>query len=94
MDWIDLAQDRDQWRGFLNTVMNLRVSYNLGKFFTQMAASEEAFSSMELVSSLIASDFLNNTLYGFLTTSMRVSCPAHLIPLGLVILLVVLFGEA
>jgi hypothetical protein len=25
MDWIDLVQDRDQWRPFLNTVMNLRV---------------------------------------------------------------------
>jgi hypothetical protein len=25
MDWIDLAQDRDQWRALLNTVMNLRV---------------------------------------------------------------------
>jgi hypothetical protein len=24
MDWIDLAQDRDQWRVLLNTVMNLR----------------------------------------------------------------------
>jgi hypothetical protein len=24
-DWIDLAQDRDQWRGLVNTVMNLRV---------------------------------------------------------------------
>jgi hypothetical protein len=25
VDWIDLAQDRDQWRALLNTVMNLRV---------------------------------------------------------------------
>jgi hypothetical protein len=25
MDWIDLAQDRDQWSGLVNTVMNLRV---------------------------------------------------------------------
>jgi hypothetical protein len=25
MDWIDLARDRDQWRGVVNTVMNLRV---------------------------------------------------------------------
>jgi hypothetical protein len=30
MDWIDLAQDKDQWRALLNTVMNLRVPYNAG----------------------------------------------------------------
>jgi hypothetical protein len=25
VDWIDLAQDRDQWRTLVNTVMDLRV---------------------------------------------------------------------
>jgi hypothetical protein len=25
MDWIDLAQDRDQWRALVNRVMNLQV---------------------------------------------------------------------
>jgi hypothetical protein len=26
IDWIDLAQDRDQWRALVNTEMSLRVS--------------------------------------------------------------------
>jgi hypothetical protein len=25
MDWIDMAQNRDQWSALVNTVMNLRV---------------------------------------------------------------------
>jgi hypothetical protein len=25
MDWIDVAQDRNQWRALVNTVMNLQV---------------------------------------------------------------------
>jgi hypothetical protein len=25
MDWIDLGQDRDEWKALVNTVMNLRV---------------------------------------------------------------------
>jgi hypothetical protein len=33
VDWIDMAQDRDQWRALVNTVLNLRVQSNAGKFW-------------------------------------------------------------
>jgi hypothetical protein len=32
--WINLVQDRDQWRALMNTVMKLRVPLNLGEFLS------------------------------------------------------------
>jgi hypothetical protein len=34
MGWSDLAQDRDQWRALVNTVMNLLIPLNAGKFLS------------------------------------------------------------
>jgi hypothetical protein len=34
VDWIDLVQDRDQWRALVKTVMNLLVPQNAGKFLS------------------------------------------------------------
>ena len=31
MDWIALAQDRDMWWALVNVVMNLRLSYSVGR---------------------------------------------------------------
>jgi hypothetical protein len=33
-DWVDLAQDRDLWKALLDTVMNLRIPQNAGKFLS------------------------------------------------------------
>jgi hypothetical protein len=34
MDCTDLAQDKDYWRALVNTVMNLRIPKNAGKFLS------------------------------------------------------------
>jgi hypothetical protein len=34
VDWIDMAQDRDQWRALMNMVLSFRVPCNAGKFLS------------------------------------------------------------
>ena len=34
MDWIDVAQDSDNWRALIKAAMILRVPLNTGNFYT------------------------------------------------------------
>ena len=56
---IDVAQDRDRWRALINTVMNLRVSYNVGNSLTSCGPVN--FSGWSLIHGV-------NFLYYYLTT--------------------------
>jgi hypothetical protein len=51
MDWVDLAQDWDQWRALVNMVMSLSVSQNAEKLLRRWTpkVSQEGLNSMDLV---------------------------------------------
>jgi hypothetical protein len=38
MEWIDLAQDIDQWRVLINTIINLRIPCNVGRILSICAS--------------------------------------------------------
>jgi hypothetical protein len=48
VDWIDMAQDRNQWKALVNTVLNLRVRKMLGSSLVaaQLTAPREGLSSV------------------------------------------------
>jgi hypothetical protein len=37
LDWINMAQDRDQWQALVNVVLNFWVPQNEGNFLTSGA---------------------------------------------------------
>jgi hypothetical protein len=39
VDWIGLAQDKNRWRAFGNSVLNLRVPWNAGKLSSGLTSS-------------------------------------------------------
>jgi hypothetical protein len=47
VDWMHLAQERNQWRDLLNTVMNLRISLEAGNFL--MSSVTVSFSRRTLL---------------------------------------------
>jgi hypothetical protein len=64
MDWIDLAQDRDQSRAIVNKVMNLRIPQNAQKWtigsFSRRAQIHEVSYMVDKVKCV---DNFNNQLY-------------------------------
>jgi hypothetical protein len=45
VNWIDLAQDREHWRALVNTVMNLQVSEDVGKFLSSCTNGGQSSSA-------------------------------------------------
>jgi hypothetical protein len=40
VDWIGLAEDRDQWKAVMNAVIDLRVPLNAGKLSSAYATGD------------------------------------------------------
>jgi hypothetical protein len=72
VDWINLAEDRDQWRALANAVLNLQVPWNVGKFLSSWATGDFSRAGLQGVSyfidrpfswPLIASKFQTSNIY-------------------------------
>jgi hypothetical protein len=50
MDWIDMVQEREQWRAFVNMVMKIHKMLGSSWKAAQLAACQERLSSMKFIS--------------------------------------------
>jgi hypothetical protein len=58
VEWMHLAQDRDQWWALVNTVMKLHFPLKAGNFLTEwLLASQEGLGSVELVNLVFREEF-------------------------------------
>jgi hypothetical protein len=57
MDWIDLDEDKEQWKALVNKVLYLRLPYNVGTFLNSRTTG--GFSRR---TQLHAVNYLNNKI--------------------------------
>jgi hypothetical protein len=79
IDWIDLAQDSDQWRTLVNTVINLRVQNMLENISVaeRLVAYQDGLSPMELgvsYSTNIGDKFSSTVLLKSMSSKGEIRC--------------------
>jgi hypothetical protein len=91
IEWMKLAQDGDRWRALVNTMMNLRVLAPWSQIGSRVRRTPMKWSAIveslrnTVLSGLPTWSFPTKTLYTFLISPMRATCPAHLMLIFIVL---------